>query len=60
MIRGAYAYPGALWETGARLDAYGVNAVCIHGGSLGEAAARGRDRRFPFDGMNVWRKDARR
>lgn len=44
IIRGAYAHPGAFWETGARLDEYGVNAVFVHGGSLDAATvARARD-----------------
>ena len=34
MILGTYAHPKTFWETGARLDEYGVNAVFVHGGSL--------------------------
>lgn len=34
MIRGTYAHPKPFWETGARLDEYGVNAVFIHGASI--------------------------
>src|SRR5690606_8283677 len=36
-IRGTYAHPKAFWDTGARLDAYGVNAVFIHGSGIDEA-----------------------
>lgn len=36
MIRGTYAHPKAFWDTGARLDDYGVNAVFIHGKSIDE------------------------
>jgi hypothetical protein len=34
MIRGTYAHPKAFWDTGARLDDYGINAVFIHGQSI--------------------------
>lgn len=37
MIRGTYAHPQAFWDTGARLDEYGVNAVFIHSSSLDES-----------------------
>lgn len=36
-VLGTYAHPKAFWETGARLDEYGVNAVFIHGSSIDEA-----------------------
>lgn len=36
-IRGTYAHPKAFWDTGARLDEYGVNAVFIHAGGIDEA-----------------------
>lgn len=36
IIRGTYAHPKTFWETGARLDDYGVNAVFINGSSLDE------------------------
>ncbi len=37
MIRGTYAHPKTFWDTGARLDEYGINAVFIHGASIDEA-----------------------
>ncbi|MHB9026480.1 MAG: hypothetical protein ACYC7E_20285 [Armatimonadota bacterium] len=40
ILRGVYAHPGPFWETGARLDEYGVNAVFIHSGSLNEATVQ--------------------
>jgi hypothetical protein len=33
-IRGMYANPKPFWDTGARLDEYGVNALFVHGGSI--------------------------
>ena len=36
MILGTYAHPKAFWDTGARLDECGVNAVFIHGKSIDE------------------------
>ncbi len=36
MIRGTYAHPKAFWDTGARLNDYGINAVFIHGASIDE------------------------
>lgn len=42
-VRGGYASPKPFWETGARLDEYGINAVFVHGGSLSaELIARAR------------------
>ena len=37
MIKGTYAHPKAFWDTGARLDEYGINAVFIHGRGIDEA-----------------------
>ena len=37
MIHGKYAHPQSFWETGERLDDYGVNAVFIHGASIDQA-----------------------
>ncbi len=34
MIHGTYAHPQEFWNTGARLDEYGVNAVFVHSGGL--------------------------
>lgn len=34
---GTYAHPKAFWDTGARLDDYGINAVFIHSGGIDEA-----------------------
>ena len=36
-IHGTYAHPQTFWDTGARLDEYGVNAVFIHGASIDTA-----------------------
>lgn len=36
-VLGTYAHPKAFWDTGARLDDYGVNAVFIHAGGIDEA-----------------------
>jgi hypothetical protein len=33
-VRGTYADPRAFWNTGARLDDYGVNAIFVHSGSI--------------------------
>lgn len=45
-IRGMYASPKPFWDTGARLDQYGVNALFVHGsginaGIIERAAAEG-------------------
>lgn len=37
LIRGTYGHPKAFWDTGARLNEYGVNAVFIHGSAVDEA-----------------------
>ncbi|MBX3742151.1 MAG: hypothetical protein KF712_14230 [Akkermansiaceae bacterium] len=37
IIRGTYAHPKAFWDTGAKLDEYGVNAVFIHGKGIDDA-----------------------
>ncbi|MBM3279744.1 MAG: hypothetical protein FJY95_16935 [Candidatus Handelsmanbacteria bacterium] len=43
MIRGTYAHPQEFWNNGARLDEYGINAVCVHTGGLNSATvARAR------------------
>ncbi|MCC7262653.1 MAG: hypothetical protein IT369_09050, partial [Candidatus Latescibacteria bacterium] len=43
MIRGAYAHPGEFWNTGARLDEFGINAIFVHSGGLDSATvARAR------------------
>jgi hypothetical protein len=36
-IRGMYSHPKAFWDTGARLDEYGVNALFVHAGSINTA-----------------------
>ncbi|MEW5974992.1 MAG: hypothetical protein AB1898_04190 [Acidobacteriota bacterium] len=36
-LRGAYSSPKSFWESGARLNEYGINAVFVHAGSLTEA-----------------------
>jgi hypothetical protein len=33
-VRGTYSDPTPFWETGARLDQYGINAVFVHSGSI--------------------------
>jgi hypothetical protein len=33
-VRGTYSDPSPLWETGAHLDQYGINAVFVHSGSI--------------------------
>ena len=33
-VRGAYADPRFFWNTGARLDEYGINAIFVHSGSI--------------------------
>lgn len=41
--RGIYGSPDSFWKTGARLDAYGINAVFVHAASINpELAARVR------------------
>jgi hypothetical protein len=43
MIRGTYAHPQEFWNTGARLDEYGINAIFVHSGGLDSATvARAR------------------
>ncbi len=39
-IRGVYSNPKPFWDTGARLDDYGVNAVFVHHGSITEELIR--------------------
>ena len=34
VVRGGYASPKAFWDTGARLDDYGINAIFVHSGSI--------------------------
>jgi hypothetical protein len=36
-VHGVYGHPKAFWETGAKLDEYGVNAVFVHGGAIDDA-----------------------
>ena len=44
LILGAYAHPRPFWETGARLDDYGVNAVFVHSDGIDdETIRRARD-----------------
>ncbi|RYD34607.1 MAG: hypothetical protein EOP87_08880 [Verrucomicrobiaceae bacterium] len=40
IIRGTYAHPKTFWDTGAKLDEYGVNAVFIHGKGIDEATLK--------------------
>ncbi|MFH1568950.1 MAG: hypothetical protein ABIL09_13210 [Gemmatimonadota bacterium] len=40
MVTGTYAHPGPLWDRGARLDEYGVNAISVHSGALDEETIR--------------------
>jgi hypothetical protein len=35
-IRGAYSHPKPLWDRGARLDEYGVNAIFVHSGGIND------------------------
>lgn len=37
LVFGTYSHPKAFWNTGAKLDEYGVNAVFIHGSGIDEA-----------------------
>jgi hypothetical protein len=39
-VRGAYSTPKPLWERGARLDDYRINAVFVHSGSIDETLIR--------------------
>lgn len=42
-VRGTYSDPTPFWETGARLDQYGINAVFVHSGSItADLVARAR------------------
>jgi len=46
MVRGIYGHPNAFWDTGARLDEYGINAVFVYSGAItpelmGRARAEG-------------------
>ena len=40
MIRGTYAHPKSFWDTGAKLNEYGVNAVFIHSGGIDDATIK--------------------
>jgi hypothetical protein len=53
-IRGTYAHPKALWDTGARLNEYGVNFVFIHSGGFDEATFK----RAKPEGCKVFAKFA--
>ena len=44
IVRAGYAHPQGFWDTGAKLNEYGLNAVIIHSGGINEetlARARG-------------------
>ncbi len=40
MIRGTYPHPKSFWDTGAKLNEYGVNAVFIHSGGIDDATIK--------------------
>ena len=39
-IRGVYGHPKPFWDTGAKLNDYGVNAVFVHSGAIDDALVK--------------------